>query len=90
MKSAQLISRRRFLKQGAATGLGFLAAHSLLGCQKAKAKEVVIYTSLDQTYSQPILQEYEQQTGVKVKGVYDTEATKTTGMANRLIVDGYR
>ncbi len=51
------------------------------------AKEVVIYTSLDQIFSEPILQEFEKKTGIKVKAVYDVEAAKTTGMVNRLIAE---
>jgi len=51
------------------------------------AKEVVIYTSLDQIFSEPILQEFEKKTGIKVKAVYDVEAAKTTGLVNRLIAE---
>jgi len=54
------------------------------------AAEVVIYTSLDQIFSEPILKEYEKQSGVKVKTVYDVEATKTTGLVNRLIAEKSR
>jgi len=58
-----------------------------LGCQKQEVREVVIYTSLDQVFSEPVLQKYEADTGVKVKAVYDVEATKTTGLVNRLIAE---
>lgn len=51
------------------------------------AKEVVIYTSLDQIFSEPVLQEFEKKTGIKVKAVYDVEAAKTTGLVNRLIAE---
>lgn len=51
-----------------------------------KPKEtVVIYTSVDQLYSEKLFNAYEQETGVKVKAVYDAEATKTVGLVNRLI-----
>ncbi len=56
-------------------------------CTKKETKEVVIYTSLDQIFSEPILKEYEQKSGVIVKAVYDTEAAKTTGLVNRLIAE---
>ena len=58
-----------------------------LGCQKEEVREVVIYTSLDQVFSEPVLQKYEADTGVKVKAVYDVEATKTTGLVNRPIAE---
>jgi iron(III) transport system substrate-binding protein len=41
------------------------------------SKEVVVYTSLDKVFSEPVLQEFEKQTGIKVKAVYDSEATDT-------------
>lgn len=48
-------------------------------------KVVVVYTSVDQPFSEPILAEFEHQTGIQVKAVYDVEAAKTTGLVNRLI-----
>lgn len=54
---------------------------------QAGKNEVVIYTALDQVYSEPILKAYEKQTGIKVKAVYDIEATKTTGIVNRLLAE---
>ena len=48
---------------------------------------VVIYTSLDQVFSQPILRDFEKKTGIKVRAVYDVEASKTTGLVNRLIAE---
>ena len=47
--------------------------------------EVVVYTSVDQVFSEPILKDFEKETGIKVKAVYDTEETKSTGVLNRLI-----
>lgn len=54
------------------------------------AGEVVIYTSLDQLFSEPILKAYQKQTGVKVRAIYDVEASKTTGLVNRLIAEKRR
>jgi len=48
---------------------------------------VVVYTALDDMYSQPVLELFEEQTGIQVKAVYDTEASKTTGLANRLVAE---
>jgi len=48
---------------------------------------VVIYTSVYQVYAEPILQQFEEQTGIRVLAVYDVEATKTTGLVNRLIAE---
>lgn len=49
--------------------------------------QVVIYTSVDQVYSEPILKAFEEESGIKVHAVYDVEATKTTGLVNRLIAE---
>jgi len=51
------------------------------------AKEVVIYTSQDQEFAEPILNEFTKQTGIKVRAVYDSEAVKTVGLAQRLLAE---
>ena len=43
---------------------------------------VVCYTSTDQVFAEPILKAFEQKAGIRVKAKYDTEETKTTGLAN--------
>jgi iron(III) transport system substrate-binding protein len=70
-----------------------LAAIALAACggqpnnSTGAANEVTIYVSTDRVFSEPILKAYEQQTGVKVKAVYDTEETKSTGLANKLLAE---
>ena len=54
------------------------------------AQEVVVYTSLDQVFSEPVLKAFEKQTGIRVRPVYDVEASKTTGLVNRLIAEKSR
>ena len=56
-------------------------------CGGKSKKEVVIYTSLDQIFSEPILKQFENKTGVSVRAVYDTEASKTTGLVNRMMAE---
>ncbi len=51
----------------------------------AQSNQVVVYVSHDQDYSEPILLDFQKETGIKIKAVYDTESTKTTGLVNRLI-----
>jgi iron(III) transport system substrate-binding protein len=57
------------------------------GCTQTKENEVVVYTSHDQIYSEPILSDFQKKTGIKVRAVYDVEAAKTTGIVNRLIAE---
>jgi iron(III) transport system substrate-binding protein len=54
------------------------------------ARQVTAYVSADRPFSEPIMQEYERRTGVRVNVVYDTEETKSTGLANRLIAEKTR
>ena len=65
--------------------LGLLCV--VAGCTPAR-DEVVAYTSVDQVFSEPIFAEFQRQTGLAVRVVYDTEETKSTGVLNRLIAEG--
>lgn len=57
------------------------------GCGRGHQEEVVVYTSVDQVFAEPLLKDFERETGVRVKAVYDTEETKSTGVLNRLIAE---
>ena len=50
-------------------------------------RAVTIYVSTDRVFSEPVLREYERRSGAKVNAVYDTEETKSTGLANRLLAE---
>jgi iron(III) transport system substrate-binding protein len=63
-----------------------LAALALLGC-RGQGPEVVVYTSVDQVFSEPILRTFERDTGIVVRAVFDTEETKSTGVLNRLVAE---
>jgi iron(III) transport system substrate-binding protein len=51
------------------------------------APVVILYCAQDQEYAEPLLRQFEQETGIKVKAVYDSEAVKTVGIANRLLAE---
>ena len=51
------------------------------------SEEVVVYTSVDQVFSEPIFREFERRTGIATRAVYDTEETKSTGVVNRLLAE---
>ena len=59
----------------------------VIGCDREATKEVVIYTSVDQIFSEPVLSDFEKNTGIKIKAVYDVEASKTVGLVNRLLAE---
>jgi iron(III) transport system substrate-binding protein len=53
-------------------------------------RQVTVYVSTDRVFSEPVLREYEKRSGVTVNAVYDTEETKSTGLANRLLAEKAR
>ena len=65
--------------------IGILFGWSVV--MRAAAPTVTVYVSEDQVFSEPILKDFERETGIKVKAVYDTEETKSTGVMNRLIAE---
>ena len=68
--------------------LSALAA-TALWCELTPATDdtVVVYVSHDEVFSEPILKDFERDTGIRVKAVYDTEETKSAGVMNRLIAE---
>ena len=58
-------------------------------CKSKEAqKQVVLYCSVDQDVAEPIILDFEEMTGVKVLARYDTEASKTVGLIQRLRAEG--
>jgi iron(III) transport system substrate-binding protein len=55
-----------------------------VGCDRGSAPDLVLYTSVDQPYAEPIVRQFEKDTGIKVRLVTDTEASKSVGLAERL------
>jgi iron(III) transport system substrate-binding protein len=71
------------------------ALFAVAGCRspepsRGTERTVTIYVSTDRVFSEPVLRDYEKRTGVRVNAVYDTEETKSTGLANRLIAEKAR
>ena len=72
-----------------AAGLALLAAAVALvaGCRADSSpaeSQVVVYCSVDQEIAEPILAQFERQTGVRALARFDTEAGKTVGLVQRL------
>lgn len=66
---------------------GCVSEQATQSTETSKSNEVVIYVAHDQDYSEPILKEFEKETGITVKSLYDTETTKTVGLVNKLIAE---
>ena len=50
--------------------------------KEAERPEVIICTSLDKFLGEPLLEAFEQRTGINILAVYNSEAAKTTGLVN--------
>ncbi|MGE3165632.1 MAG: extracellular solute-binding protein [Planctomycetota bacterium] len=67
---------------------GWLLAALLLaaGCtgDREPTRTVVVYTALDNVFSRQVFDRFTERTGIRVDAVFDTEATKTTGLVERI------
>ena len=60
----------------------------LISCSSQQTYQTLtVYVSEDQVFSEPLLKDFEKETGIKVNAVYDTEESKSTGVMNRLIAE---
>jgi iron(III) transport system substrate-binding protein len=60
-------------------------AAMVAGCNQPSQRVVVLYSAQDQVFAEPILAQFTRETGIRVKAVFDSEAVKTVGLANRLL-----
>ena len=67
--------------------LAALASLVLTSESGSAAPQVIVYCAQDQVYGEPIFQQFEKQTNIKVRSVYDNEAVKTVAIANRLLAE---
>lgn len=67
-------------------------AGASVGCKRSgnapgssdSAGPVVLYTSVDEPYVRPLIEEFEKQTGIDVTLVTDAEASKSVGLSEKL------
>src|SRR5580692_9523186 len=65
----------------------FAVVVALTGCRGRQSQIVIVYTSQDEVFAEPILADFEKETGIQVRAVYDSEAVKTVGLVNRLLTE---
>jgi iron(III) transport system substrate-binding protein len=81
--------------------LCLLAIPLLAGCPRTQSTSpsnqpqstshrVVLYCSVDDVYARPIIKDLEKRTGLRIDVLYDTEAAKTAGLANRIRAEKQR
>ena len=76
---------KRWRRRAGALCLAWLLALSWIPAGQAETPKVVIYTSQDEEYADPLFHAFAQATGIRVLPVYDSEAVKTVGLVNRLL-----
>ena len=54
---------------------------------RPKSERVIAYCAQDQEYAESIFRDFAKATGITVRPVYDNEAVKTVGLANRLVAE---
>ena len=58
------------------------------GCVRTTGSpQVVVYAALDREFSEPILKDFEKETGIRVRTKFDTESTKTVGLTQQIITE---
>lgn len=69
--------------------IGVVASLAVWAVLSKKKVEVVAYCAQDQVYAEPVFRRFEQLSGSKVlvRAVFDSEAVKTVGLANRLLAE---
>ncbi len=60
------------------------------GCWWRSGPEVCVYTALDSEFSEPIFEDFTAATGIRVLPKFDTEATKTVGLARAIMEERQR
>ncbi len=60
------------------------------GCGVQDEAELVAYVAHDSEFSEPILDDFESEIGIKVQKKFDTESTKTVGLTNAIISEADR
>lgn len=54
---------------------------------RSAGPDVVVYCSVDETYARPILDQLAAESGIRIRGMFDSEAGKTTGLINRIVAE---
>jgi iron(III) transport system substrate-binding protein len=67
------------------TVLLLLLAVLALDCRRERQREIVVYTSVDQPFSEPVFKDFEKTTGVRVHAVYENAEAGNRNVVDRLM-----
>lgn len=62
-----------------------LVAVALLASCSRRPPQVTLYCALDREYAEPIIAQFERQTGISVRAKFDTESTKSVALAEEIL-----
>lgn len=79
------MTRHMMLRIGLVFRLVIPATIIVAGCVAKTEPEVIVYCAVDKEFSEPILQQFERETGIKVRAKFDLESNKTVGLANAIL-----
>jgi iron(III) transport system substrate-binding protein len=71
----------------AVAGIICVVLFSVRFSKRSNSPRVIAYCAQDQEYAEAIFRDFAKATGIWVRPVYDNEAVKTVGLANRLIAE---
>ena len=87
---SHIVIRRRSPRAISAIKVLVLLLPICTGCWSRSADEVVVYAALDREFSEPVLDDFQRRTGIRVLAKYDVESTKTVGLVNAIIQERAR
>ncbi len=64
-----------------------VGALAVAGCLARSGPEVVVYSALDSEFAEPVLKSFSEQSGIQARAKFDTESTKTVGLAEAIIAE---
>ncbi len=80
----------RFSPRPCLAAAGFSAIVLLTGCSGDDREEVVLYSSLNEPTARPVIDRFEEKTGIRVIFQGDTERDKTVGLVQSLLEERHR
>ncbi len=69
-------------------GLGSASRNTArAGSAPKPSTPLILYCAQDQDFAERVIADFSRKTGIEVRAVYDSELTKTVGLANRLLAE---
>src|SRR5262245_3094262 len=66
---------------------GLLLLLAIVGCGGPVPSDLVVYSALDGDFSEPVLEDFGKEQGLKVAPKFDTEAAKTIGLYQAIVAE---